>query len=60
MFTRGIDYSMYGFFGISGLNTGIVVLRNEEVIARVKDFGFKKVRTLFGVTFAISIFSREV
>lgn len=60
MFKRGIDYSMYGLFGISGLNTGIIILRNEEIIAAIKSYGWKKVRTLFGVTFAISILSRDI
>lgn len=59
-FERGVDYSMYGLFGINYLNTGVIIFHNDEVVETVKDYGFKKIRTIFGITFAISFLSREV
>lgn len=54
-FVKGVDYSVFMLMAC-----GVVFLHNEAVIAHVKDMGFKKVRTMCGKTFCLSLFAREV
>ena len=54
-FAKGVDYSVFMLLGC-----GVVFLHNEAVIARVEDMGFKKIRTVCGKTFGLSLFTREV